>query len=186
MFENEFKEGQKQTATLEEIEGVVSARSLEALLQWLYLRTVKFDLEVPEDQISAAIELARFADMCIVTGLESQMARYIKKILIANPKPSFFTGRHVNINSYCLTPQHIISATFLPQGHAVRRTLAAASVEGYLRDENYKFRQETQEYPTFGADVLEEVRKTLNGLTLAQWEATFEDPLSGSRMKLKY
>lgn len=23
-----------------------------------------------------------------------------------------FKGRHVNINSYCLTPQHIISATF--------------------------------------------------------------------------
>lgn len=46
------------------------------------------------------------------------------------------TGRHVNINSYCLTPQHIVSATFLPQGHAVHRILAAASDEGHLQDTN--------------------------------------------------
>lgn len=105
MFEKDFKEGQEQTGTLEEIEGVISARSLEALLQWFYLRRVKFELEVPEDQILAAIELARLADMCSVTGLESRISRYIKDILIANPmpEPSDATERHVDINSYCLT-----------------------------------------------------------------------------------
>lgn len=87
MFDGEFSEGQEQTATLEEIEGVVSARSLEALLQWLYLRRVRFDLKETEDQISAAIELVRLSDMCNITGVESHMAQYIKDILIANPKP---------------------------------------------------------------------------------------------------
>lgn len=139
-------EGQQQTVTLEEMEGVVSVRGLEALLQWLYLRRVKFDLKDPGDQISTAMELVRLADMCNMTGMESQMARYIKDILISNPnpQPSDLEGRHLDTNTYCLTPQHIISATFLPREHSVRRILAAASVEGYLRDENHKFAQETQ------------------------------------------
>lgn len=77
MFEGEFSEGQQQTATLEELEGVVSVRSLEALLQWLYLRKVKFNLEDPGDQLSAAIEFARLADMRNITGMESQPAQYI-------------------------------------------------------------------------------------------------------------
>jgi hypothetical protein len=151
MFENEFKEGQEQKATLDKVEGVVSTQSLEALLQWLYLGRVKFDLEKPEDQVSAAIELARFADMCQITGMESEMARYIKEILIANPEPKLSGTRHVDINTYCLEPRHIISATFLPEGHSVRQILARASVGGYLRDESYKFKHETEQYPTFGS-----------------------------------
>lgn len=184
MFENEFKEGQEQKATLDKVEGVVSAQSFEALLQWLYLGRVKFELMVPEDQISAAIELARFADMCQITGLESEMARYIEEILNANPEPEPFTGRHVDINTYCLEPRHIISATLLPGGHSVRQILAKASVGGYLRDENHKFKQETGQHPTFGSEVLQEVRKTLNGLEVSQYEATVNDPLSGRRIKL--
>jgi hypothetical protein len=127
-FENEFKEGQEQKAALDKVEGVVSAQSLEALLQWLYLGTVKFDLEIPKDQVSAAIELARFADMCQITGLESEMARYIKDILIANPEPGPFTGRRVDVITYYLEPWHIISATLLPEGHSVRQILARVSV----------------------------------------------------------
>lgn len=124
--------------------------------------------------------------MCIVTGLGSQMARHIKKILIANPepKPSCLIERRVDINTHCLTTEHIISATFLPQEHAVRHILAAASVEGYLRDEDHKFVHEIREYPTFGADVLQEVRKAMNSLKVNDYDATVEDPLSGRRMRL--
>jgi hypothetical protein len=185
MFTNEFKEGQKQEATLEEVEGVLSAQSFEALLQWLYLGRVKFDLELPEDQVSAAIELARLADMCLIPGLEDPMARYIKDILIANPEPeTFFEERRVDINTYCLTTEHMISATSLPEGHAVRHVLAAASVEGYLRDENHKFAQEARAYPTFGADVLHELRKALNSLKVVNSAATVEDPISGKRLEI--
>lgn len=184
MFGNEFKEGQQQEATLEKVEGVVSEQSLEALLQWLYLGRVKFDLEIPEDQISAAIELAWFADMCNVNTVESEMSRQIKDILIANPQPVPFTGGRVDINTYRLTPEHVVSALHLLEGHGVRRILATASVEGYLRDENHKFKEESEEYPAFGAEILQDVRRTLNGLKVAQFEATVEDPLSGRRIKL--
>lgn len=43
MFEGSFRESQEQMATLQEIEGVVSVQSVEALIQWLYRRTIKFD-----------------------------------------------------------------------------------------------------------------------------------------------
>jgi hypothetical protein len=184
MFTSGFREGQEQTAILEEVEGVVTARALEALLQWIYLRRVKFDRAPPGEQISAAIELARFADMCTVTGLESQMARQIKEILKANPEPAPFIGRYVDKNTYCLTTEHIKSAICFPEGHAVRHVLAAASVEGYLRDKNHKFEEEVQVYPTFGADVLQEVRKALDTLKVVDYEATVEDPISGRRVTI--
>lgn len=187
MFEGNFAEGEQQVATLEEVEGVVSVRSFEALIQWIYLRKVQFDSKGPEDQISATIELVRLADMCSITGMETQMAQYIKDILVANPDPRSKGSlvRHVDTNTYCLTRQHILSATFLPHGHLVRGILAAASVEGYLRDGNYKFVPETHGHPTFGADLLQEVRSTLHGIKSTQWEITFEDPISGMYMRLK-
>lgn len=116
MFEGNFSETQQQTATLEEIEGVVSVRSLEALVEWLYLRNVRFDSKDPEDQISAAIELVRLADMCNISRMESQLAQYIKAVLITNPdRKSNGFWRHVDTNTYCLKPQHIILVSRLPQ-----------------------------------------------------------------------
>ncbi|KAJ5493929.1 hypothetical protein N7463_010016 [Penicillium fimorum] len=187
MFKGNFAEGEQQEATLEEVEGVVSVRSFEALIQWLYLRRIQFDCEDPEDQISSAIELVRLADMYNITGMESQMAQYIKAILVSNPDPrrnDFFIGRHIDTNTFCLTRQHIMWATSLPPGHSVRRILAAASVEGFLRDKNYKFVQETQEYPTFGADLLQEVRSTLCGLKITRRETKLEDPISGTEISI--
>ncbi|RAL12834.1 uncharacterized protein BO97DRAFT_405120 [Aspergillus homomorphus CBS 101889] len=186
MFTGEFKEKQEQTAILEEVEGVVSAQSLEALLQWIYIRRVKFNVEVPEDQISAAIELARFADMCTVACLEFQMAQQIKEILKTNPHPKPVTGKYVNRNTYCLTTEHIRSATFLPEGHAVRQVLAAASAEGFFRDKNHKFKEEVQAYPTFGADVLQEVRKALDTLNVVDYGATVEGSISGERVRINW
>ncbi|KAK1146182.1 hypothetical protein N8T08_003272 [Aspergillus melleus] len=178
MFTGDFKEGQEQIAVLEEVEGIVSAQSLGVLLQWIYIRRVKFNVEEPEDQISAAIELARFADMCTVTSLDSEIARQIKEILKDHWVPER-AREYNNRNTYFLTTEHVRSAIFLPKGHAVRQVLAAASVVGYLRDENHKFKEEVQVYPLFGADVLEQVRKALNTLNVTHHEATFKDPISG-------
>lgn len=186
MFEGDFSEGEQQTATMEEIGGVVSVRSFEALLQWLYLRKVIFGLENPEDHISAVIEFVRLADMCNMKGMESQMAQHIKEIFVANT-PRFVTDyRFVDTNTICLTNQHLHSATYLPAGHPVRRILAAASVEGFLRDGNHKFAEETQEYPTFGADLLQEIRVTLNGIKFEERDAHCEDPISGKRVYLNH
>lgn len=177
MFEGEFKEGQQQTAILEDIEGIVSVQSLEAFLQWLYLRKIKFEITEPEHQISAVIELARFADMCVITQMEAQIARHFKNLLLANPNPKTSKGG-ISVNTYCLTSHHVISANFLPQGHPIRRTLAAATVKGYLLCEHHRFAQEAREYPSFGADLLEEVGLALKGFRFNQYQATYQDPLS--------
>ncbi|KAJ5742365.1 uncharacterized protein N7511_011551, partial [Penicillium nucicola] len=57
ILEKQDPGSQQQTATLSKVEGIVSRQSVEALIQWLYLRMVIFDVEDPGDQISAAIEL---------------------------------------------------------------------------------------------------------------------------------
>ncbi|KAJ6126275.1 hypothetical protein N7471_010768 [Penicillium samsonianum] len=181
MFESGFSEGETQSAILEAVDGVVSVQSFEGLLQWLYLGRVTFDSLNPEDRVSAIIEFTRLADMCSITGMESQMAQNLKDIFVANPPPDFLIALNtcVNTNTRDITSQHIASAANLPAEHPVRCMLATASVEGFLRNENYKFAEETQNYPTFGADLLREVRVVLRGLKIAHHHVTVEDPISG-------
>lgn len=170
-------------ADLEEMEYVISV--LQALFQWLYLRVVKFDIEDPNKHITAAMELARLADKYNIAGLETETAKYIKEIMIANPHPqtnSFFPP--VDINTYWLDREHIISATYLRREHPVRQTLAAASVAGYLQSDKHKFLKETQEYPSFAADLLLEVRSTLDRPN-SNLVGTFEDPISGKILELE-
>jgi len=52
----------------------------------------------------------------------------------------------------------------LPRSHAVRRLLAAASVEGYLKGGKYKFADLAQDYTLYGADLLQEVPLALRKL----------------------
>jgi hypothetical protein len=66
----------------------------------------------------------------------------------------------------------------------VRRIITAASVKGYLRDKNYKFIQETQEYPTFGANLLQEIRSALDGLKVTKREARLKDPINGAEISI--
>jgi hypothetical protein len=63
MFEGQFKEAGEKSAKLEEVPGVVTNRSFELLLQWLYLGRFILGKESPRDRITAMIELARLADM---------------------------------------------------------------------------------------------------------------------------
>ena len=175
------------------MDGVVSARSFELLVQWLYLGRVAFGILAPEESITAIIEFIRLADMCGVTGMESLMAERIKTIIKANPAPPRLQPvatrtshkRVPDTNTYCITSQHITSAAFLPEGHPVRSMLASAAVEGYLRDDNHKFRKEAQDVPNFSADLLKAVRTTLKNLAYRNSEIQFEDPISGVTMPLK-
>lgn len=184
MFSGEFLESQQQTATLEETEDDISVRSLEALIQWLYLHNVEFGIEDPGEHISAAMELARLADKYDIVGLEAVMAQYIKNILKSNPHPQNGAAwRNVDYNTYYLTRDHIASATLLPRGHPVRGVLAAASVDGFLRSPEHKFSEEIYVYPSFGADLLQETRLVLYTVKPLQ-DATFEDPISGERSYL--
>ncbi len=144
-FEGAFREGEDQSTTLAEIYGVISTRSFELLVQWIYHGRVIFgELELTE-AITATIEFARIADMCAVTGMESLMAERIKAIIIANPvrdSDKYYSeprGPLEYDNTYCLASEHITSAADLPDGHPVHHTLAAACVEGYLLNDDHKF-----------------------------------------------
>lgn len=165
--ETDFEDLQEQVLDLEEMDDVVSVRALQALFQWLYQGIIKFDIENPEEHISAAMELVRFADIYGIDRLETKMAEYIKTLLCSDTP-----GRHHTRDSYYdfdrnntfVKRDHIISALNLPYGHAVRRLLAAASVEGYLGKDKYKFVEMTREYPLFAADLLQEVQLALLGM----------------------
>ncbi|KAI9764095.1 MAG: hypothetical protein M1840_008900 [Geoglossum simile] len=134
------------------------------LVQWLYLGRV----------------------VCIeITGMETQIAEHIKDIiLLATPDPKieiFPQNRGPDSNTYSLAPQHITSAALLPNGHPVRRVLATASVEGYIRRNKHKFLKEILEAPNFAADLLLEVKETLKTVTPGGRVSLFRDPLSGER-----
>ncbi len=184
MFDGPFKEGEEQSATLEEIDGVVTPRSFQMLVQWVCLGRVVFVESAPDVSITTAIEFARLADMCYITGMESTIAKHIKAIILANQGEKdwvYDKARAPDTNTRCLTSQHITSAVALPEGHPVRAILAAAAAEGCLRLHNYRFDSEAANTPGFSADLLKAVRATLESINT---ESTFEDPISRVRLKL--
>lgn len=102
--------------------------------------------------------------------------------------PSFWARRdYISIESRdLLILQHIISATFLPRGHKVRWIFATVILEQSLLCESDSIFQRTQQYPTFRADLLEEIRRTLKGLKNGQYVATYKDPLDGREKNLSH
>ncbi|KAL5313338.1 hypothetical protein ACEPPN_019071 [Leptodophora sp. 'Broadleaf-Isolate-01'] len=188
MFEGPFKEGEEQSTTLEEINGVVTPRSLQMLVQWVCLGRVVSGEYAPDVAVTTAIEFAKLADMCRITGMEPLMAEHIKAIILTNPAPEDWKwddGRAPDTNARCLTSQHITSAVALPEGHPVRAILAAATVEGCLRLHNYKFEREASSVPEFSVDLLKAVRATLESISIEYNVTTFEDPISRMRLRLK-
>ncbi|CAI7642472.1 unnamed protein product [Penicillium manginii] len=153
-----LKSPRSNPLTLQEIDDVISTRALEAFLQWMYRSVMRFNIDSPEVNISAAMELVRFADMHEINGLEAVMAEHIKQILLPEEIPFHYDGDERN--TYFIKSAHIISALNLPRGHAVRRLLATASVEGFLGNDEYKFAELTQRYPPFGADLLQKKEHT--------------------------
>ncbi|KAJ6125883.1 hypothetical protein N7471_010376 [Penicillium samsonianum] len=57
IFEDQYLDSHQQTVIFKGEDGIVSKQNLEALIQWLYLRMVIFNIKNPEAQISGAIEL---------------------------------------------------------------------------------------------------------------------------------
>ncbi|KAJ5721102.1 uncharacterized protein N7483_009036 [Penicillium malachiteum] len=166
MFKGHFLESQTMEVELEELEDVVTSQSVQALIQWLYLRVIEFDIEVggPQDCITAAVELARLADMYAITRLEFKLAKYIKNIIIEWNDPEVLNANptaYIDHNTLCLKAEHIISATHLHRDHPVRQILAGACATGFLQTYPSKFHGLIQEYPSFGADLLLEVRAAL-------------------------
>ncbi|OQE17369.1 hypothetical protein PENFLA_c024G06614 [Penicillium flavigenum] len=169
MFKPGFREHEEQAATLQEETDIVSARSIQALIQWLYTRVINFGIKDNSECVSAAIELARLADKYGIIGIQS-----------ANG------GGFPKDNTSSLKSAHIISATFLPRGHPVRRILAAACVCGYMRQKNYKFAQEAEDHPTFAADLLREVQLALDTTNVFKERAfIIKDPVDNAETRLQ-
>ena len=67
----------------------------------------------------------------------------------------------------------------------MRAILAAAVVEGYLRQDNCKFLRETSKVLDFLVDLLKAVRATIKSIAYEFNTLTFEDPISGVRLGLQ-
>ncbi|PQE18980.1 BTB POZ fold protein [Rutstroemia sp. NJR-2017a WRK4] len=136
------------------------------LVQWLYIGRICLSELTPTESITAIIEFVRLADMCEVTGLETQMAKQVKHIMLDNPPPeddSEGSGR----------------------GHPVRKIFATAAVEGYLRRNEFKFLKELHDCPDFAVDLLLEVKETLKTVAIGvRTRVSFQDPLSGDDVPL--
>jgi BTB/POZ domain len=186
-FQGNFREGEEQSTTLAEIDGVVSVRSFELLAQWLYLGRVNFGGLTSEEAITATIEFVRFADMRGVTGMESMMAGRIKATIndnAATPSKGSVHASDPDTNTHCITSRHIKSAALLPHGHPVRGILARAAVKGYLQHDSHKFLREKEEIPSFSVDLLQAVKSTLRTLTCSKSSIGFKDPISGETFPL--
>ncbi|KAE8357037.1 hypothetical protein BDV28DRAFT_144700 [Aspergillus coremiiformis] len=182
MFNGNFKEGDDQSAEMEEVEGVVSVRSFHLLLQWLYLGRIVFNQEEgPEDRISVALEFTRLADMLgIGNGVESEIARHIKETILNNaPKTYVIFESHI----HHITTQHFYAAIRLPEGHLVRLLFARAAIGTYLHTKD--FAKDIQELPEFGIDLLKELSICLKTVTFERSSATFLDPFTGKRVTFR-
>jgi len=182
-FEGKFQEGKEQSTTLKEEDGVVSVRSFELLVQWLYLGRVVLGSSTPTDSISTVVEFVRIADMCGVTGMESIMAEQIKTIILANPAPM---STDLDSNTYCLDSSHIVSAASLPEGHQVRRVLAVAVAGAFFREDHHKFSKEVKEVSGFASDLLEAIRDTLKSFKTHSSAVVITDPLTGKDRWLRH
>ncbi|KAJ5632447.1 hypothetical protein N7490_008786 [Penicillium lividum] len=183
MFKGEFNEAKSDAIVIEKTKGVVSERSFNALLQWLYIEKVIFTSKKPSDQISEILEFVRFADMCHVTGLEAQMADLITNTLRAFEKTLPDMADNYYFDTILL--EHIQSVNMLPAGHAVRRAIARASVRSFLTDDHnkyFKFTNDISRVPNFAADLLQEVQCMLKTSRFQRNCFSFNDPINESKV----
>ena len=175
-FNGKFKEDEDQSTILEEVDGVVTIRSFQMLVQWLYSHRVVFGDSSPEETITLILEFVRLADMCEVTGMESLMAEQVKGLILAN------TGT----NGCCINLQHVASAASLPQEHLVRGVFAAAAVKEFFHHDDSQFIDTAKEDLHFSADLLRVMKATFKSFTHTKRGVTFKDPLSGERTELRF
>lgn len=119
-------------------------------------------------------------------GTEDQVAERLRVIIRDGPvKDSWsYSAGELETNTQYITSEHIISASQLPHGHAVREILATASVEGYIQRKSHRFSEECYDIPEFAADLLLAVKKTLLTLTMGGHTIEFKDPISEERFVL--
>jgi hypothetical protein len=185
MFEGDFKESADQSTILGDIDGVLSTRSFEMLVQWLYVGRISFGKILSKEAITAIVEFVRLADMYEVTGMEDLLAGRIKAMIVGKAPTAKARKRMVPIVHHpWLTSEHIKSAVLLPKGHPVRRVLTMAAVPAYLNRANWL--SEALKLDDFAVDLLEEMQITTRSFQSDGSCVTIQDPLSDARITLVY
>lgn len=172
MFQGEISEAMAQTATLQEIEGVLSARGFDMFVQWLYQGKVIIAMpSTTEESISALIEFVRLTDMCQVTGVEAYIAQRVKDIYLRKPK-SFFAAPFIR------------SAGHLPTGHPVRSVVAKMVARGIMSAKaDLSFLEKPEIIGSLANDVLREVHLIILKVR-SHTSVIFTDPLTGTLSQL--
>ncbi|KAJ5821588.1 uncharacterized protein N7525_010872 [Penicillium rubens] len=100
--------------------------------------------------------------------------------------PGYRFRYHDNNNTSSLKSAHIISGTFPPRGHPLRRILAAACVYGlwFMGHQTFKFAQEAEDHPTLAADLLRDVELALDTTKVLKERAfIFKDPVDNEEIR---
>ncbi|KAJ5897494.1 hypothetical protein N7504_007782 [Penicillium tannophilum] len=180
MFKGKFNETTKNAVTIQEIEGVVSVHSFSMLIEWIYLGRINDVRAQTEAKISALIEFARFADMCMVSQELFDLIRDSLSWVIRYSRCNTVQNHYYSRLHY-VTKEHIGSAMRLPLGNPVRNLIVEACVRDFLRPTNFKFEKEIREIDNFAADLLCTVQNTLKDATYANGAINYNDPLDSSR-----
>ncbi|KAJ5803345.1 uncharacterized protein N7503_005795 [Penicillium pulvis] len=180
MFKGKFKETTKNAVTIQEIEGVVSVHSFSMLIEWIYLGRIDYNTAKTEEQISALIEFARFADMCMVSEGLFDLIRHSLSHVIRCSRCDAVQNISYSQLRY-VTKEHIGSAMRLPLGNPVRNLMVKACVRDFLGPTNFKFENEIREVDNFAADLLCTVQNTLKDATYGKGAINFEDPFDSTR-----
>ncbi|TVY22173.1 hypothetical protein LHYA1_G009208, partial [Lachnellula hyalina] len=157
-----FKEGAENAAVLEEIEGVVTPRSFQALVQWLYRGRVAFPASLlPMEEISEILELVRLADMTGVTGIDDAMSERLRLIFASSTPPwrQDIELRHGSGSSTAATWGSDIDDLPFPQllfstdTHSQRSGLPSIAYPSSYVANRLRARSFTQEHPPSSADA---------------------------------
>lgn len=180
MFKGKFKETTKNAVTIEEIEGVVSVHSFSMLIEWIYLGRINDDTAQTEERLSALIEFARFADMCMVP---KELFELIRRSLSRVIRYSHYNNAHdePHLHLHYVTREHIDSAMRLPTGNPVRRLMVKACVRDFLGPTTFKFEKEIRKIDNFAADLLWMVRSTLRETTYGKGDINYKDPFDSTQ-----
>ncbi|KAJ5949120.1 hypothetical protein N7454_000704 [Penicillium verhagenii] len=106
------------------IKGVVSNRSIRALLIWLHAGNDYITELIPQRQITEVIELARLCDMCLINGADVNMALIISRIIFMHPL--------LQHEATLITNEHLYLASRLPRRNAFRALIVRAWVGPFL------------------------------------------------------
>ncbi|KAL4946582.1 hypothetical protein BDV06DRAFT_87525 [Aspergillus oleicola] len=175
MFDGQFKESTSRSTILEEIEGIVSERSVSMFLQWLYTGHANLVVDTAVESIEAHIEFARLADMLGIDHLGSYAAEHIKDTILEH-RPADY--ENADANCYHVTPYHLQQARCLPKGHAIRTTLAKACVENFLSGNEFDFNEEMQDHAELAADLVSQLRPVLRKMASHSRAYPYKDPLT--------